>query len=70
MAKTTIDEVAILRFFETEPLDKATLLFNIVSDKMRTRLQVNQTDVSLPGKRRGRIGKIQSAQVSESIPSE
>jgi hypothetical protein len=32
------EEVRILRFFEEEPLEKATLLFHIISEKMRTRL--------------------------------
>jgi hypothetical protein len=40
MAKVTIaDEVAILRFFECGPLDKAETLFTIVADKMRERLR-------------------------------
>lgn len=38
MAKHACDEVEILRFFENESIDRATVLFNIVSDKMRTRL--------------------------------
>jgi len=32
------EEVRILRFFEEEPLEKATLLFHIISEKMRTRI--------------------------------
>jgi hypothetical protein len=34
-------EVAILNFFETAPLDKAEMLFNIVKDKMRARCASN-----------------------------
>ena len=69
MAKPVIGEVEVLRFFETEPLDKATVLFNIVADKMQTRLQGDRADVSaIPGRRRGRIGKTQGAQASELTP--
>ncbi len=32
------DEVRILRFFEEEPIEKAELLYNIIAQKMRTRL--------------------------------
>lgn len=32
MAKPPITEVEVLRFFENEPLDRTTILFNIVSD--------------------------------------
>ncbi len=31
------EEVRILRFFESAPLEKAEMLFNIVKEKMRTR---------------------------------
>ena len=34
-------EVAILNFFETAPLDKAEMLFNIVKEKMRVRCAAN-----------------------------
>jgi hypothetical protein len=38
MAKTGIaDEVAVLRFFEHGPIEKAEAVFNIVSEKMRER---------------------------------
>ena len=38
MPKTTLSqEVQILRFFESAPLDKAEMLFNIVKEKMRAR---------------------------------
>jgi hypothetical protein len=40
MAKAVLaDEVSVLRFFETGPIDKVEVLFNIVSDKMRERLR-------------------------------
>ena len=32
------EEVQVLHFFEEAPLDKAEMLFNIVKDKMRSRL--------------------------------
>ena len=58
MTKPVIDEVEILRFFETEPLDKATVLFNIVADKMRARLPANHEEAPLvTRKRRARVGK-------------
>jgi len=33
------EEVQILKFFEEAPLERAELLFNIVKDKMRSRLR-------------------------------
>lgn len=40
MAKPAIaDEVQVLRFFETSPIQKVEAVFNIVSEKMRERLQ-------------------------------
>jgi hypothetical protein len=40
MAKSIIpDEVQVLRFFETGSLERAEVLFNIVSEKMRERLR-------------------------------
>ena len=39
MAKeTVIDEVLILKFFETGPIEKVEVVYNIVSAKMRERL--------------------------------
>jgi hypothetical protein len=35
------DEVSILRFFETGPLEKAEVVFNIVREKMRERLRAH-----------------------------
>ena len=59
MAKPTIaDEVHVLRFFESGPIEKATAVFNIVADKMRERLQEPKSDhggmtsASSPKKRR------------------
>jgi hypothetical protein len=65
MAKTAIDEVEVLRFFETEPLDKATVLFNIVADKMQARLRGNHPEVSPIQGRRRRIGKTPGAEAAE-----
>ena len=40
MAKGTMtDEISILRFFETGPIEKAEVVFNIVREKMRERLR-------------------------------
>jgi hypothetical protein len=40
MAKAAIpDEVQVLRFFEEGTIEKAEVLFNIVSEKMRERLR-------------------------------
>jgi hypothetical protein len=40
MSKTIIaDEVQVLRFFEQGSIEKAEVLFNIVSEKMRERLR-------------------------------
>ena len=33
------DEIRILQYFEEGPLEKAELLYNIVTQKMRTRLK-------------------------------
>jgi hypothetical protein len=39
MAKgTVLDEVSVLKFFETGPIEKVEVVFNIVSEKMRERL--------------------------------
>jgi len=60
MAQTGISEVEVLRYVEQEPLDKANLLFNIVADKMRTRLQGDEAASSsaAPKKRRSKAGTI------------
>ncbi len=34
-----MDEINILRFFETGPIEKAEVLFNILAEKMRERLR-------------------------------
>ncbi len=36
-----MEEIQILKFFEEAPLEKAELLFNIVKDKMRSRMGTN-----------------------------
>jgi len=39
MAKgTVLDEVSILKFFETGPIEKVEVVFNIVREKMRERV--------------------------------
>ena len=35
---TSMDEVSVLKFFETGPIEKAEAVFNIVAEKMRERL--------------------------------
>ena len=42
-------EVEIVRFFEQAPLEQATLIYNIVQDKMRTR---TATTTTAEGKRK------------------
>jgi hypothetical protein len=70
MAQTTINEVEVLRFFETESRDRAEAVFNIVADKMRTRLQVEDagSSSSAPKKRRSKGGTV-SAQHPEISPA-
>ena len=76
MAKPVIaDEVQVLRFFETGPIEKAEVLFNIVSEKMRERLRgPNQShDQPAPAgspRKRGVSGsaKVDSAESAEPGP--
>ncbi len=35
------EEVRILRFFEEAPLEQAEMLYNIVREKMRSRMETN-----------------------------
>ena len=45
MAKGTfVDEVSVLKFFETGPIDKVEVVFNIVTEKMRERLSGRTED--------------------------
>ncbi len=44
MAKTNTDAVQILRFFETEPIERAEIVFDIVTDKMHERLAGRRTE--------------------------
>ena len=46
------DEVRILRYFEEGPLEKAELLYNIVAQKMRVRLNHHPENRKKPEKRR------------------
>ena len=39
MSKNVPEEVLVLRFFESGPIDKVEAVFNIVSEKMRERLR-------------------------------
>jgi hypothetical protein len=60
MAQTGINEVEVLRFFETESRDRAEAVFNIVADKIRTRLQGDDVASSsaAPKKRRSKAGPV------------
>ena len=60
MRKQSLDEVEVLRFFETESLDKVTVLFNIISDKMRARIQPENQEraEAVAGRKRGRRARI------------
>ena len=64
MAQTAINEVEVLRFFETESRDRAEAVFNIVADKMRTRLQGDDAGSLLitPKKRRSKAGAVPGQQ--------
>jgi hypothetical protein len=54
MPKTAINEVEVLRFFESEPLDKAATVYNIVVDKMQARLRADHSESpATHGRRRG-----------------
>jgi hypothetical protein len=48
------EEVEVLRFFETGPLDKVEAVFNIVCEKMRERLRERGGSLEEPEQRRGR----------------
>ena len=67
MARTLTDEVQVLRFFETGPIDKVEAVFNIICEKMRERLKGRQsTEASMAGASgsgKKRIGR-QSAETS------
>ncbi|HEY4360070.1 MAG TPA: hypothetical protein VGN17_03840 [Bryobacteraceae bacterium] len=71
MAKPAIDEVEVLRFFETESLEKASVLFNIVADKMRARVHGDSAQPApmTSGRRRSKIGKIPDAPSTEQTPT-
>ena len=42
--ESTIHEVAVLRFFEESPFEKADAVFNIVAQKMRERMSAAMPD--------------------------
>jgi hypothetical protein len=76
MAKAAIaDEVQVLRFFEDGPIEKAEVLFNIVSEKMRERLRGANQDHDRPAasgspRRRNSTGnqKVSGAETAEPSP--
>ena len=51
MARSPADEISILRFFETEPIEKAELLYKIVAEKMCERLGRDRKDTPRPSSR-------------------
>ena len=58
MAKPAIaDEVQVLRFFETGPIQKVEAVFNIVSEKVRERLQGQDHDGEGSARRGGSARK-------------
>ena len=70
MAKGTgIDEIMILKFFETGPIEKAELLFSIVREKMRERLSGRAED-GAESAGRGSVRKRQTRMSAETPPGE
>lgn len=66
MPKTPLaEEVQVLRFFEEAPLEKAEMLFNIVRDKMRSRLNTGAAPVSAGRKAKERPP---AASPTETVP--
>lgn len=58
MAKEAIsEEVQVLKFFETGPIDKVGVVYNIVCEKMRERLRAEKPEAAPVAKRRGRSSK-------------
>ena len=49
------EEVQVLRFFEEAPLEKAEMLFNIVRDKMRSRMGTSSGGSGSPKKKERRF---------------
>src|SRR5262249_33558938 len=52
----SVDEVAILSYFETAPLERAELVFKICEDKMRKRLNGRSGD-PVTGAQESRAGR-------------
>jgi hypothetical protein len=70
MAQTAINEVEVLRFFETESRYLAEAVFNIVADKMKTRLQGDDAgSPSMPPKKRRSKGGTIPGQQPEMSPA-
>jgi hypothetical protein len=72
MAKPMIDEVEVLRFFETESIDKVSVMYKIVADKMRGRLQADPINPlpTEPSQRRARKTQLPNAHALEPTPGE
>jgi hypothetical protein len=68
MAQTGINEVEVLRFFEIESRDRAEAVFNIVADKMRMRLQGDDSG-SPPMTRKKRRSKAETNPGPQPEPS-
>ena len=67
------DEIRILRYFEEGPLEKAELMYNIVAQKMRIRLNHQPDNRKKPEKRRTemeiRAGKTSLSEANSPAPS-
>jgi hypothetical protein len=67
---TTTDEVQVLRFFETEPLEKAAAVFNIVRARMKDRLGGQRASgADSPAKDSGAHRKRSAPQQAAQTPS-
>lgn len=68
---TMAEEISILRFFETGPIEKAEVVFNIVREKMRERLSGRGGDggesapAAAPRKRSARSNSDATREVAE-----
>jgi hypothetical protein len=67
MATTTINEVAILQYFEEQPIEKATVVYNLVRHKMEKRLQ-DAAPSSMASKRRRSKAETVPGQQPEPTP--
>ena len=69
MGKGSIDEVQVLKFFETAPIEKAAAVFNIVAEKVRERLRVPAEGEAAPRAPRKRQAPARAELPKEDPPS-